>query len=217
VATRLFSDLVNRVAPNAPGCPQPVLITFIRTAAIDACERTLAWRFEQPAVRLTPAVENYPYEPVSGAEVHAIITASINGVNAPSITLESAHRLYPKYPDNSTAELGTPKYIVHVDPDTFWVARLPNSSPTYDVVMFLALKPLPSATGMDTSVMDELETVIFHGALQNLLTMPERTWSDKELAAYHAKQFAFRISERRARVNVGAGRAVLTAYAPPLA
>ena len=32
-------------------------------------------------------------------------------------------------------------------------------------------------------------------------------WSDRELAAYHAKQFIFKLSERRARANLGAGRA----------
>ena len=39
MATALFSTLVNRLAANAPGAPQPVLVTYIRDAAIMACER----------------------------------------------------------------------------------------------------------------------------------------------------------------------------------
>jgi len=217
MATRLFSDLVNRLAPSVPGCPQPVVLNYVRDAAIEACERTLAWRYEQPDIRLTPGVVDYPFEIPASTEIHAIITTSVNGVRVAAVTLETIHGLYPKYPDNSTDQLSTPRYIVHIDPDTFYVAPPPDANTTYDVAMFVALKPLRDASGMDKSIMDDLETAIMHGALQHLLVLPERTWSDKELAAYHAKQYTFKVAERRARVNVGSGRAVLTATAPPLA
>jgi len=217
MATRLFSDMVNRLSPSAPGAPQPVLVTHIRDAAIEACERTLAWRYELPGVALASGTASYAYGAPADTEVHAIITSAINGVNAPSITLEATHRLYPKYPDNSASELSAPRYIVHIDPDTFYAAPIPDGVLTYTADMFVALKPLRTATGMDQATMDDLENVIIHGALQQLLVMPERTWSDKELAAYHAKQYAFKSAERRARTNVGAGRACLTAYAPPFA
>ena len=64
---------------------------------------------------------------------------------------------------------------------------------------------------MDEEIADELESAIQHGALQHLLVLPEKPWSDRELAAYHAKQYIFTISERRARTNVGAGGGALTA------
>ena len=83
--------------------------------------------------------------------------------------------------------------------------------------MLLALKPLRSATDMDKTVLDELEDVVVHGALQQLLVLPEKSWSDRELAAYHAKQFLFKLSERRARTNLGAGRASMSIQMRPLA
>ena len=217
MAAALFSTLVNRISPNAPGAPQPVLIAHIRDAAIEVCERTLAWRYEQADVTLTTAVESTAFVPDTDSEVHAIISASINGVNAPALTLEQVHARYPKFPDNSSSELGQPQYVTHIDPDTFYHVPIADTAATYTVKMFLALKPIRTATGMEKAFLDELEDVIVHGALQRLLVLPERTWSDKELAAYHAKQFVFKVSERRARVNVGPGRAALTAYAPPLA
>ena len=73
--------------------------------------------------------------------------------------------------------------------------------------MIVCLKPFRTADSMDKTVLDELENVIMHGALQHLLVLPDRSWSDRELAAYHAKQFIFKLSERRARANLGAGRA----------
>jgi len=136
---------------------------------------------------------------------------------ASAVTLEVAHAQDPKFPNEVTAERGAPMRIVHIDPDTFYVSPTPDSNTTYDAKMILALKPVRDATGMDKGVLDDLETVIMHGALQHLLVLPERTWTDRELAAYHAKQYAFKSAERRARVNVGSGRAVLTAQMRPLA
>ena len=63
---------------------------------------------------------------------------------------------------------------------------------------------------MDKTALDDLENVVMHGALQHLLVLPEKPWSDRDLAAYHAKQFAFKIAERRARTNLGASRASMT-------
>ena len=87
------------------------------------------------------------------------------------------------------------------------MAPIPDDDESYDVRMIVCLKPLRTATDMDKSVLDELENVVMHGALQHLLVLPDRSWSDRELASYHAKQFIFKLQERRARANLGAGRA----------
>jgi hypothetical protein len=83
--------------------------------------------------------------------------------------------------------------------------------------MIAVLKPLRTSTGMDKSIFDDLENVIMHGALQHLLVMPNKNWSDRELATYHAKQYLSKITERRARANLGAARASMTVQMRPLA
>lgn len=210
MATRLFSDLVNRLAPSVPGCPQPVIVNYVRDAAIEVCARTSAWRYEHATVTLVAGTNSYAYVPESGAEVHTVLSASINGVDLPSRTLEDIHSMYPKYPSSVVAERSMPQYMLHIDPLTFYVVPVPDGDTTYTIEMFVAQKPTRAATGMNEAVMDDLETVIMHGALQHLLVLPERTWTDRELASYHAKQYAFKSAERRARANVGAGRAPLT-------
>ena len=217
MADRTFTDLVTRVTPSVPGCPQVVVEEHLRNSAIEACERTLAFRFEQPTIKLTSGVAEYNYETPSQTEVHAILTARVNDNQIKPVTLEQLHDLYPKWPDNSTDELADPRFVTQLDPDNFALAPIPDSTTTYDVDMLLALKPLRSATDMDKTVLDELEDVVVHGALQQLLVLPEKSWSDRELAAYHAKQFLFKLSERRARTNLGAGRASMSIQMRPLA
>ena len=55
-----------------------------------------------------------------------------------------------------------------IDPDNFAVAPRPDGN-TADVRMIIACKPLRTATEMDKTVLDDLENVIMHGALQTYL------------------------------------------------
>jgi len=217
MANRRFSEIVTRLAPSVPGAPNVVVEQYVRDAAIQACERTLAWRYEQPAIRLTQGIHDYPYEPPNFSEVHAIITATVNGNKMKPVSLDQLHDIYPKWPFGSSDEEAEPRYISTVDVDNFAVAPIPDGDTDYDVRMIIACKPLRTAIEMEESVLDDLENVIMHGALQHLLVLPERSWSDRELASYHAKQFAFQISERRARANLGTGRGSMRVQYPRFA
>lgn len=214
MAKRTFLDVVNRLMPSVPGCPTPIVEQYVRDAAIEACERTLAWRYEQPKIRLTQGIHDYEYEAPDDAEVHAVLTATCNGVKMNPISLEQLHDIYPKWPYTGPDEEADPRYVTQLDPDHFAVAPLPDAV-AYDVRMIVALKPLRTATDMDKTALDDLENVVMHGALQHLLVLPDRTWSDRELATYHAKQFAYKLTERRARANLGANRSSMRVQMQP--
>jgi hypothetical protein len=61
----------------------------------------------------------------------------------------------------------------------------------------------------------ELEDAIYHGALQELLVIPSQAWKDYELAAYHAKQYTYCVTERRARANIGNMRGTMRVQMVP--
>ena len=118
-------------------------------------------------------------------------------------------------PDSVVADASTPRSICQITPDKYVVLPLPDGNEPYTMRMFLALKPKRDATGMDSVIFDDLEEVIMHGALQHLLVLPNQYWSDRELAAYHAKQYVFQVAERRARANLGNVRGTLRAKMQP--
>lgn len=113
-------------------------------------------------------------------------------------------------PPSVVAEGGTPVSICQVTPEKFVVLPLPDGT-QYTMRMFVALKPKRDATGMDEFMLDELEEVIMHGALQHLLVLPNANWSDRELATYHSRQYLFHLTERRARANLGNVRGTMYA------
>jgi hypothetical protein len=118
-------------------------------------------------------------------------------------------------PDSVVADASTPQSITQVNADKFVILPLPDAQRTYQCRMFVALKPKRNASAMDEFIMDELEEVIMHGALQHLLVLPSQAWSDRELAAYHAKQYVYQTSERRARANLGNVRGTMRARMQP--
>jgi hypothetical protein len=118
-------------------------------------------------------------------------------------------------PDSVVADGSTPQSVTQVNADKFVILPLPDAQRTYQCRMFVALKPKRSASAMDEFIMDELEEVIMHGALQHLLVLPNQAWSDRELAAYHAKQYVYQTSERRARANLGNVRGTMRARMQP--
>lgn len=256
MVTRLFTDLLPKVLPSVPGCPQPLAVQHIRDSAIRVCERTLAWRYVQPKFNLLPGVHEYLYDKPADTEVHVLFEAMVNDRPLNRLTLEQALYQYPDWadlysgedpsvvwsltpsgayntseynealfndnpdfvlPDAVVAAATEPRAITQLTPDKYIVLPLPDNEKPYTVRMFYALKPTRTAAGMDQVIFDELEEVIVHGALQQLLVMPSVAWSDRELASYHAKQGLFTLTERRARANLGNARGTLVATYPKFA
>jgi hypothetical protein len=221
MAIRDFDSLAVRLQPTVPGCPRQTIIQYIRDAAIKTCERTLAWRYQIPKFDLTPGTYIYDYRNPFDTDVHAVFKAFQNDSPLEVLTLDRALELYPAWADKytTTGDIATygsqPRSITEISPSQFAVLPLPDAVRTYTVRMFVALKPTRSASGMDEAVFNDLEDAIMHGALQMLLVLPNTNWSDKDLASYHARQYLFQMTERRARANLGNARGTFAAQMQP--
>ena len=112
--------------------------------------------------------------------------------------------------------IGTqPQAIGRLSPCDYIVLPKPDAGTPYALRSFVTLRPTKDATGMDDCILGELSEAIVHGALQELLILPGAHWTDRELAEYHAKQYVFKTTERRARANLGFSRGALVAHPQP--
>lgn len=217
MADREFVSLEPKLAASVPGCPRPTIVQYVRDIAREVCEKTLVWRFEQDPIRLTAGVYEYEYDNPNNTEVVAVIHGAINGQPLTVGTQEDIHGLFPDWPSLDTTKRGSPLYLSQFDPDHFVLAVIPDDVITYDVKMFLALKPTLEATGMAETPFNKSEQLIIHGVLQHLLVLPNKSWTDRELASYHAKQYVYKTALARAQANIGAGRGSLAVRMRPLA
>lgn len=119
--------------------------------------------------------------------------------------------------DDALENTSEPRIITQLGPDQFIVLPSPDDEKEYALRLIYALKPKRTATSMPEQIFDELEDAIFHGALQDLLIMPNQAWKDRELAAYHARQYTYHVTERRARANLGAARGAVYVSMRPFA
>jgi hypothetical protein len=220
MATRLFSTLVPTIAASAPGCPTPTIIEYVRKAAIEACERTLFWRYRTGNIALTPLQSTYSYPSlVDGvtplaAEVHAVFDATlVDGPSLEPLTLDTALKRFPKW--DSTDQASQPQVFCQINTTQYILLPKPETGSTYNLVLTLAIKPTKSATNMDEAVFNELEEAIVHNTLQRLLMLPNQNWSDREAAAYHMRQYLSKLTERRARANLGNMRGAMSVRIPP--
>lgn len=253
---RSFTTLLSEISPNVPGCPQPLMLSHIRKAAIKVCERTLLWRYTQPIFALSPGIHEYIYNKPANADVHVVFAAYVNDAPLEILTLEQAILNYPKwadlysgesvetlwsltppstfgsqqfntapfnaqpefvYPDAVLADASQPLSICQLTPNKYIVLPLPDNAQPYNMRMFYALRPALTSEGMESAVLDELQSAIVHMALQELLVMPNVTWTDRALATYHARQGLFETTERRARANLSNMRGLVAARFPKFA
>lgn len=106
-------------------------------------------------------------------------------------------------PDSVVADASRPEAVTMVSPQRYIVLPLPDAEETYTARMWLALKPLRTADGMDEQALNELEDLIVWGALESLLSMPNKPWTNPEYAVHYGQKFREGYYEKRRRANIG--------------
>jgi hypothetical protein len=211
---RAFSTLAPKVATSLPECPHPLIVQHIRDAARRVCERSLAWWYEEPPFALTPGERRYTFPKPVDTEVQAVMAAALDGQPVHVAPVSPAA---PVRANLSVVDPGQPRVLTQVSAHEFIVLPPPDSEKVYTLHLVYALKPARGAQEMDEQVFDMLELPIMHYALQTLLVIPDKPWTDREVATYHARQFLFTVTEARAQANLATFRTPLVAQAPRFA
>jgi len=199
--TTNFSTLVDPVASVVDGCPTPIVVNALREAAIEACSRGLIWPANLVTVTLTAGVGGYIFStPVAESVVAQLQSARVNGVMLDIYTDRQAIEFDPAW--LSTVQ-GEPRAIWQMSPTVYNVTPVPDAVTTYDLKMRVYLKPITTASAMDTDILNDNQDLIVHGALHRLLLQPKRPWADANMAGYHGKQFSYKLHVARSRTTLG--------------
>jgi hypothetical protein len=178
---KLWSDFYDLIVPDLPGCPLAIVDNALRQAAILFCEMSLAWRATLADVAVVAGTNTYPYVPPSGAVVHAITYAAFNGEEIAAHTGESDLRIW-----DWRNQTGTPEYVLGGATSLILV---PNPDAAGTLSLIVALKPMPTATGIDDDIFNEWRDAIIAGALARLMMSPKKPYTDAQMASFHQMQF----------------------------
>lgn len=223
-----FDSIASGMIAHIPGCPQYNVVEAVKKVAIEGCERTLVYLldtdfFYTPDTPLAfPDIVKHIVTLDQSDPVPLVIITfddvRIGGTTQVlnKIKYVEAVRRYGTYAAADESTYVRPEGI------TYYGVREPGSQllreNKYTFHLFpypaqqvrvdcdIILKPSLNSVGIPDFVYSKLSDVIFHGALQRLLTMQEKTWTDLELASYHAKQYIFHLN--RVKANTRLSRSV---------
>lgn len=198
---KVWSEFYDFVAPDVPGCPFGMIDVAVRQSAIDFCAQSLAWSYQHPDVAVVAGTNTYNYVPPSGAVVHAVTYAELNGKEVPSQVAAYSINIY-----DWRNQSGMPRYVLG---DATALTLVPNPDANGTLKLTVALKPSTSAIGVDDNIFNEYREAIVHGALARLMLSPKKPYSSPQLATHHQQQFTILTGQAGMRQAKSYTRALL--------
>lgn len=178
-----LDSFLGHVRPWAPGVPDPTAYKNIRLAAIEFCERTRLWRYEDDFAVTAEDCDDGVCTP-SGAVLHDIEVVMFNGQELLPKATRDLDRLEKGWRTGETGG-GLPKYYTQLAENTLRIV------PAMDGQIYLCLRLKPNQTTTDLpAFLDNYREVIAWGALGRLLTIPGQSYSSPELGTFYAQKFS---------------------------
>ena len=188
-----------------PGCPDSLIQTNIRSAAIELCEKSKAFTFDLAPIKTISGEYEYEFDQPSGTEVHQILWATYDGNDLDPISPRSLELNYPDWRDKT----GTPTVYLQKTVNTFWLVPVPNDGK--ELLVNVALKPTRTTNNIDTEFSNTYRDGIIYGTIFRLLRIPQKEWTDPIASADYFNLFQAEISDAELRGrggNIGVKRTV---------
>ena len=198
MADILFSDVVPDVQILAPNCPQPLVVGMLRQSARQLCVDSSVY---QHHVSFPFVDGTHSYSPTlpAGTEVARYISVSHGVRLLEPATLAEFFSYDEEYPflqgiptHYATEEFSSLKFYPVPDADAEAEASC---------IVFLALCPTNTATGLDQDVFSRYREGIVDGAAARLMAQPDKPWGNPQLSSYYAGRY-------RAAVKNASGQAL---------
>ncbi len=176
----LFTDMIDEVLPEVPGCPDEMAVRAFRRTCEEFMRRTQI----QTEVRL------FAIEPSASV---ALSTASAPVTDILKVTCNNETLAVLARTDPRLADLGADEYAL------VWDGRLlmchPHQTSAVELIATLVTAPGPAATSIDDHYWWLYGTCLSHGARGRLLAQPEKPWSNPAAAAYELGEFERLLAE----------------------
>lgn len=178
---KLWSDWYDAVLPFLRGLPPGVVADFyIKRAAIEFCDRSLAWRVAIPAFQATAATGTYTLAaPVAGTTVVEVLELRFLGRELEQKTPEWLKDYYGPSQDWRAKTADPPMYMTCEFPNQVTIVPMPVSTTAAALKGWCAVKPLDTATGVDDNIWREYHDEVATLAKAMAMASPSKPYTDK--------------------------------------
>ncbi|MCK9342278.1 MAG: hypothetical protein WCS15_00295 [Prevotella sp.] len=174
-----YADFLSVVRPEVPNAPKQTMVTAIKLALRELCERSHIWTYTMDPAVVYPGNQEVDLEFPSNAEL-----VSVQNVDMDSLPLS---------PDSD--------FSVSLDGKIITL-----SSPVKEdksVTIKLALRPSYDASSIEQWLVSDYLMTVAHGALAILFAQSGREWFNPNVVAYHTKKFSAGVANATIRACNG--------------
>ncbi|GLQ09250.1 hypothetical protein GCM10007913_11820 [Devosia yakushimensis] len=179
---RDLDELLPKVMPLAPSCPEPVALRYLRNAAREFCATTKLWREWDTVVLTAPEFQALPTIP--DARIIEIEEGRIDG--GPKIEPRTVLWLddhYPGWADET--EAGPARFITQIQPNT--ISVYPRQAGTLKAR--LVLQPSDTALEIPDFLIEDHGEALGRGAAGRILLLPSTEYTNPQLGAAYVAEW----------------------------
>jgi len=189
-----WSKFYPRVQPYIPGCPEIVIESHLQEAAAEFCAKSEIWRLTLDPDFTSKNTSDYELDIPTDAIVENLLFLYLNGTLLTHVS--ERHSALPMKSDGSMVT-GSPVSYSTIDDAS--VRMYPTPDGKYTFVGVVIIKPKLSATGVEDFIFESHGRSIADGAIARIAGIPNKEWSDPELAIVRQLAFARAIATAKGR------------------
>lgn len=197
-----WKDFLPETMRLCPSAPRVVALTQIKEACVEFFHRSRCWRVDLAPVVVPANTPTFVPVPPLATVVVDIMSAQWDGQ---PITIKSRQELDDEFGGWRALLPGErPQMLTLMDERT--VRLIPTSTNPGTLDVYAAIKPSRDATGLADAQFEEHLEAIATGAAYRLLMMPEKSWTNFDLAAERREAFFNAIRKARNLAKRGYAR-----------
>ncbi len=199
------------VLADAPGCPEAVALREVKSAMIEFCKRSHIWLYSSDPIPAIANVPDYVLDIPPHADSALIKSVRFLGKELHLRTEEELDKASPGW----RTKTGSPHFYVILQPTEILMDRSPSEAIINDAITAsFALMPKKDAKEVEDFFFNDWCEEIADGAKYRLLRMPDRAWTNPQMAAHFYKSFWVGIARAKIKINTANGSRELTVKRP---
>lgn len=172
----------------APGVGDPAAFFGIRQSAIEVCERSRAWQFDDEWSVTGDDCEGLLAP--AGSVIHEIDNVWFDGRALRKVTPQQLDELVPSWRGVDSRPTGAPVYVTQTSPNSIILVPFGSGQ----VKLALYLKPAQDCDQLPDFLADQHRETIAWGALARILMIPNQSFTNPEMGVSFAQGFQSKLS-----------------------
>lgn len=207
-----FKAMLPKVQPSCAGCGSPMAVEAIRQAVTEFCQRTKAW---QASATITFIADQPEYALTLPANTVLVdVVKCLYNEDSLPISPNTETELDKRHAGWRQAKAQRPAFYYLPNLSTIRFVDMPSEAKINAVTLRVSVKPTNGATAFDTELYDQYADALAAGAKASLMLMPNKEWTNPELALVNAGIFDSMVSKVQRRVFKSNTRTNMYASAP---